>query len=138
MMVIGYGCGLGWFSPALPLLLSSDTPLVSGPLTKEQLSWSGSIVSIGSLAGNLLFGYFSVRIGTKRSLLVLFIPQLVFEIYIYERISYFFSYKKYSFISTDIMAAIDLWPGSRIHHPIKISNWSDWRRSSHLHRIILR
>lgn len=83
--MFGYGCGLGWFSPALPLLLSSDTPLFSGPLSKEQLSWSGSISSIGSLAGNLFLGYFSVRIGTKRSLLILFIPQLVFHIHLWNK-----------------------------------------------------
>lgn len=77
LLVLGYGCGLGWFSPALPLLLSSDTPLISGSLTVEQLSWSGSIASITSAIGSLIYGYWTVRIGTKRSLLTLFIPQLV-------------------------------------------------------------
>lgn len=75
--MLGFGCGVGWFSPALPLLLSPDTPLSSGPLTIEQLSWSGSILSIGGVMGSLVSGLSMSRIGTKRTLMLLTIPQLV-------------------------------------------------------------
>lgn len=29
----------GWLSPALPVLMSENTPLLSGPLSNEELSW---------------------------------------------------------------------------------------------------
>lgn len=37
----------GWPSPALPVLSSEKSPLVTGPLTIEELSWIGSINCIG-------------------------------------------------------------------------------------------
>lgn len=77
ILMFGFGCGVGWFSPALPLLLSSDTPLSSGPLTTEQLSLSGSILSIGGLTGSVFFGYLMIQIGTKKTLMLLVVPQLV-------------------------------------------------------------
>lgn len=77
LLVFAYGAGLGWFSPALPLLLSPETPLASGPLTTEQLSFAGSVISLGSLAGCLLAGYGAVKVGTKQTSLILVIPQLV-------------------------------------------------------------
>lgn len=77
LVAIGFGCSIAWLSPALPLLLSSDTPLSSGPLTTEQLSWSGSVSSIGGAIGSTLFGCLMDQIGTKRSLLLLVIPQIV-------------------------------------------------------------
>lgn len=41
-----------WFSPALPLLTNeTETPLETGALTIEDISWIGSIVSIGALLG---------------------------------------------------------------------------------------
>lgn len=33
LIMLSHGCIIGWFSPALPKLLSANTPLVSGPLT---------------------------------------------------------------------------------------------------------
>lgn len=75
--MLGYGCGVGWFSPALPLLLSPDTPLLSGPLRTDQLSWAGSITAISAALGSLLFGYWTVKVGTKRTMLILSIPQIV-------------------------------------------------------------
>lgn len=33
-IVLSYGCIVGWLSPALPILLSTDSPLVTGPITK--------------------------------------------------------------------------------------------------------
>lgn len=76
--MLGFGCAIGWLSPALPWLQSSDTPLLSGPLTTEQTSWSGSIICLGGMAGNILFSALTLRIGAKMTLLSLACPQMVF------------------------------------------------------------
>lgn len=36
-----HGVMIGWLSPALTKLMSDDTPLKTGPLTKDQLAWIG-------------------------------------------------------------------------------------------------
>lgn len=77
VLVFGFGFGIGWLSPALPLFLSSDTPLSSGPFTTEQLSWAGSALSVGGVVATPLWGYFTIRFGTKMTLLLLAIPQAV-------------------------------------------------------------
>lgn len=74
---MGYGVGMGWLSTALPLLQSDDTPLETGPITTEQLSWAGSIISIGALLGNFSFGYLTNVIGSKNAVLILGVPQMV-------------------------------------------------------------
>lgn len=66
-----------WFAMALPLLQSDETPIESGPLTIDELSWAGSIVAIGALIGNILFGFIVKIIGSKNSTLFHGIPQLV-------------------------------------------------------------
>lgn len=79
--MLAHGCALGWFSPALPLLTSENTPLESGPFTTEHTSWSGSILSLGGIAGNILFGYMMVRVGTKHTIMSFAVPQAVSEAY---------------------------------------------------------
>lgn len=66
-----------WFTMALPLLQSDETPIKSGPLTIHELSWNGSLMPVGALTGNLLFGFIVKIIGAKNSTLSLGIPQLV-------------------------------------------------------------
>lgn len=77
MVMVGQGCAIGWLSPALPLLQSIGSPLTSGPLTIEQTSWTGSVLSIGGGIGNVLTGFILSRIGAKHTLSLLVIPQLV-------------------------------------------------------------
>lgn len=74
---------MGWISPAIPILISSDTPLLSGPLTNDQVSWIGSINSIGALCGALSFGYFTSFIGCKRATLFLSIPMFTYWLLIF-------------------------------------------------------
>lgn len=62
---------------AMQLLQSFDTPMESGPLTVEELSWAGSLNSIGALTGNLLFCFIVKIMGSKNSTLFLGIPLLV-------------------------------------------------------------
>lgn len=53
--MLGYGCGMGWLSLATPLLKSGDTPLASGPISDEELSWAASLMSGGAIFGNLFY-----------------------------------------------------------------------------------
>lgn len=80
----GYGCGIGWVSMALPLLQSDKTPLETGALTIEDVSWIGSIVSIGALMGNLLIGYLVKIIGSRNSVCLLGVPQMVMQIWLHQ------------------------------------------------------
>lgn len=77
IIMLGYGCGIGWFVMALPLLKSNDTPISSGPLTDDQESWVGSILSVGSLTGNFVFGFLVNYFGAKRCMLIAGLVQTV-------------------------------------------------------------
>lgn len=81
--MLGNGCSVGWISPAIPRLLSEDTPLLSGPLTSSQLSWIGSIVCIGSLVGSFIFGYMNTVLGCKRTIQCLSLPPVISWLLIY-------------------------------------------------------
>lgn len=74
---------VGWFSPSLPILLSEDTPLVSGPLSSSELSWVGSINNLGALGGVLTFGFITTFLGCKRAILFLSLPSIAFWLLIY-------------------------------------------------------
>lgn len=77
MLIFGFGCGLAWLSMALPLLQSDHSPLETGPLTVEEVSWIGSVMSIGALIGNIAIGYIVLFIGSRNSILMIGFPQLV-------------------------------------------------------------
>lgn len=76
-------------SPALPLLTSEQTPLLSGPLTNEQVSWIGSITFIGVLVGALSFGYITASLGSKRAVLSVAVPIILFWLLIYFGTTYY-------------------------------------------------
>ena len=80
---------VGWFSPALPKLLSEDTPLIEGPLNSEQISWLGSISSIGALLGIFMIGIFTKLFGCKNAMILLAFPATAFRILIYFGNSYY-------------------------------------------------
>lgn len=73
---------IGWVAPAAFRLCTSDTPLVTGPLTNEQLSWLGSINCVGALCGAFSYGYFTTVIGSKLVVLLSAIPIVSFWILI--------------------------------------------------------
>lgn len=77
LVLIGFGSGIGWVNPALPLLQSNKSPLESGALSVEEVSWIGSITSLGALAGNFLVGYTVIVIGSRNTIMMLGLPQLV-------------------------------------------------------------
>lgn len=80
--MLEHGCVLGWVSSALPKLASSDTPLTM-PLSNSEISWIGSINCIGSLFGCFFFGYYINLIGSKRTIISLAVPSVVFWMLIY-------------------------------------------------------
>lgn len=74
---VGQGCAVGWLSPSLPILLSTDSPLTSGPITQTEASWIGSMIPFGGFFGTLFFGSLAYYIGSKHSLLYCTIPLIV-------------------------------------------------------------
>lgn len=74
---------MGWISPALAKLTSDDTPLITGPLTNEQVSNIGSINCIGGLVGAISLGFFISLMGSKRALLCLTVPSVTFWLLVY-------------------------------------------------------
>ncbi|XP_059616834.1 facilitated trehalose transporter Tret1-like [Phlebotomus argentipes] len=71
-----YGITIGWASPSIPLLQSSESPLLSGPITEEEGSWINSIMCVGGLFGTLFFGWMGDYFGRKWSLYLVSMPQI--------------------------------------------------------------
>lgn len=80
LIILSHGCVVGWFSPALPTLLSDDTPLITGPMSNEEISWISSMSSIGALVGTFIFGFMASQIGPKRSMSFLAFPPITYWI----------------------------------------------------------
>lgn len=77
LISISYGTFAGWPSAAFLVLSSKDTPLDSGPLSEEQLSWIGSLLGIGGLVGSILFAWLSNLVGRKLALSLVAFPAIV-------------------------------------------------------------
>lgn len=75
-----HGSAVGWLSPALVTLTSDASPLVSGPITVEQMSWIGANLCFGGVTGTFLLGYLTQRYGCRIGLLLMGIPNIVFWI----------------------------------------------------------
>lgn len=75
--MISFGCANGWISMALPLLRSDATPLATGILSISELSWIASVISLGALTGNCLFGFIVTIFGTRHTIFSIGFPQLV-------------------------------------------------------------
>lgn len=69
-----------WTSPVLPKLLNAnvtaENPL-GYPISNDEESWIGSLVSIGAVIGPFISAFAADRIGRKRTLLSLGIPLIV-------------------------------------------------------------
>lgn len=46
LIMLSHGAIAGWATTAMPILSSNDTPLESGPMPTEEISWIGSITAI--------------------------------------------------------------------------------------------
>ncbi|XP_019565072.3 facilitated trehalose transporter Tret1 [Aedes albopictus] len=80
---LAHGTTLGWLSPFLPLLQSENSPLETGPVTIEQGSWIGSILCLGGLAGAIIYGSLTSRLGVKRCISCIIIPNISFWVIVY-------------------------------------------------------
>lgn len=83
LVLVGHGSISGWLSPAISLLQSEDSPLTTGLLTNDEISWLGSISSLGSIVGTIIFGVLSSLLGCKRAMIFLGLPSIIFWILVY-------------------------------------------------------
>nr|CAD7605061.1 unnamed protein product [Timema genevievae] len=67
----GAGCVFGWTSPIIPKLKSKDSPL---SVTMDDISWIGSLPSLGAMFGPFLGAYGSENIGRKLTMLLITAP----------------------------------------------------------------
>lgn len=77
MLTVCEGIGVGWASPTINLLTSDDTPLPSGKIDMDEASWIASLLCVGGLIGNVLFGFIANKFGRKKPLLAISIPIVV-------------------------------------------------------------
>lgn len=77
IICLGQGCAVGWLSPSLPILLSDESPIANGPLTKNEAGWIGSFIPVGAMTGTLIFGIVANYIGSKRSMICCSFPMIV-------------------------------------------------------------
>lgn len=68
LILLSQGFSFGWIAPVLPLWMSEDTPLTSGPMSTEEISWVVSIRSLGTLSAAFVFHSIVVRLGCKRTM----------------------------------------------------------------------
>ncbi|XP_028028193.1 facilitated trehalose transporter Tret1-2 homolog [Bombyx mandarina] len=74
---IALGFALGWTSPVnLKLLDPNDTPL-SRPVTNDEISWIGSLLSVGAMFGPFIGGFLASKIGRRWSILLSSVPLIV-------------------------------------------------------------
>lgn len=78
-MAFSHGITLGWVAPMLYKLQSNDSPLMFD-VSVEEVSWIGSLLCIGGLIGNAIFGCLLDRVGRKICLYLLALPQMVRKI----------------------------------------------------------
>ncbi|BFF96066.1 facilitated trehalose transporter Tret1-like [Drosophila madeirensis] len=64
IITFGHGFGVGWLSPTLGYIQSTDSPLDLA-VNIDEISWLGSMIGIGGMAGNLIIGLLLDRIGRK-------------------------------------------------------------------------
>ncbi|XP_033217060.1 facilitated trehalose transporter Tret1-like isoform X3 [Belonocnema kinseyi] len=80
LTVIGYGCIVSWTSPALPYLTSQKSQFT---VTETQSSWIASLVNVGMILGYISNALMIDKIGRKRTILVLSIPQVIASVSIF-------------------------------------------------------
>lgn len=86
-MTFTHGVGVGWLAPSLPFLGSANTPLDTS-VTIDQASWVGSLIGLGALTGNIIFGLLLDRLGRKVCMYFLAIPNMVTTFVLSSRVSH--------------------------------------------------
>uniref|UniRef100_U5EHE2 Putative phagocytosis n=1 Tax=Corethrella appendiculata TaxID=1370023 RepID=U5EHE2_9DIPT len=83
LLALSFGLIIGWTSPSMSTLLSDETPIVSGPLTIDQISWIGSLTHVGVMIGDIMAGVLLLKVGKKLIILLFIMPHVVFCLSIY-------------------------------------------------------
>ncbi|XP_017845537.1 facilitated trehalose transporter Tret1 [Drosophila busckii] len=91
IMTLTHGVGVGWLAPSLPLLGSEESPLGEA-ISIVEASWVGSLIGLGSLTGNIIFGTLLDRLGRKLCMYLIAIPNMIYWILIYtaENVTYLY------------------------------------------------
>lgn len=68
-----------WVSPMYAKLYSDDPSInpLGRPITREEDTWIGSIINIGSMVGGIPFGFLSSHCGRKITLLTIAVPYFI-------------------------------------------------------------
>lgn len=67
----------------VPILMADDSPVLSGPLSYEDISWISSSFSAETTLGGLIFTLATALVDSKRSTTCMIIPGFGFIFYIY-------------------------------------------------------
>lgn len=67
----------GWSSPATILLISDDSPLPGGKITKDEMSLAVMLLPMGGAIGSFIYAYITNHFGRKTLLLFNAIPVIV-------------------------------------------------------------
>lgn len=81
ILTFAQGTNMGWFSPALPVLINDPSPMLDGPISQETAGWIGSFLAVGGLCGCIGFGLLSNWIGYKRTMQLSAFPLMVYSYY---------------------------------------------------------
>lgn len=68
MILLAHGAGVGWSAASMTVLGSDENPLQIGKLDMDHISWIASLLSLGGLFGNIMFGFITNRFGRKTPL----------------------------------------------------------------------
>lgn len=136
--MIGHGIAGGWPSPTVVLLTSDESPLPSGKITMSEASWIASLMSIGGLIGNAVFGFVTNAFGRKLPLILMTVPGIVSKISFYSSVL-----GKMRINSTNLLFADELVPDFICSKCVlfvcsKNNEWIYWWRCIHLHSTFLK
>lgn len=66
---------VGWVPPILPILQSNESPI--GIVSQSDATWINSLLCIGAAVGSMVSGTLANKIGRKRCLQIIGLPQLM-------------------------------------------------------------
>lgn len=132
--MVGFGCGLGWLSVALTLLRSDNSPLETGKISIDNMSWIGSVISLGAIFGNCFFGLLVTMLGARHTIFMIGFPQLVSYgcvTYLAKHIFMFCPLFVQSILGE--LAILDIRDGAIAFDHLSVFEWHSCWRCSNLH-----
>lgn len=76
LITYSHGSSIGWLAPAIEWFRSDKSPLDSGVITTEEISWIGGTGYLGAVFGVIISSFESYLIGCKRTLAFLAVPTI--------------------------------------------------------------